>query len=142
MKWKEDMAQNTSVRVAVRVGMWSTMLSNGKDYYPIEVKKKVNRTLLQAVRLGTGCTAHRGSRGIALLFHDHGTRRGEGSASHPSCSLPPGKARYPLYRRLGGHQSRSGHYYPILYMYFVMGERMGMKSVTRFGKVMNKRTNL
>jgi len=23
----------------------------------------------------TGRTAHRGSRGIALLFHDHGTRR-------------------------------------------------------------------
>jgi len=37
--WKEDMAQNTSVRVAVRVGVWSTMLSNGKGYYPIKVKK-------------------------------------------------------------------------------------------------------
>ena len=24
----------------------------------------------------TGCTAHRGSRGIALPFHDRGTRRG------------------------------------------------------------------
>jgi len=27
---------------------------------------------------------------------------GEGSASCPGCSLPPGKTRYPLYRRLGG----------------------------------------
>jgi hypothetical protein len=27
---------------------------------------------------------------------------GEGSASHPGRSLPPGKIRYPLYRRLGG----------------------------------------
>jgi hypothetical protein len=50
----------------------------------------------------------RGSRGIALPFHDHGTRRGEGSASPSGRSLPPGKTRYPLYRRLGGPQGRSG----------------------------------
>jgi len=37
---------------------------------------KVKCTLVQALRLCTGRTAHRGSRGIALLFHDHGTRRG------------------------------------------------------------------
>jgi hypothetical protein len=29
----------------------------------------------KALRLCTGRTAHRGSRGIDLLFHDHGTRR-------------------------------------------------------------------
>jgi hypothetical protein len=33
---------------------------------------------------------------------------GEGSASHPSCSLPPGKTQYPLYGRLGGPQGWSG----------------------------------
>jgi len=33
---------------------------------------------------------------------------GEGSASRPDRSLPPGKTRYPLYRRLGGPQGRSG----------------------------------
>jgi len=33
---------------------------------------------------------------------------GEGSASRRDRSLPPGKTRYPLYRRLGGHQGRSG----------------------------------
>jgi hypothetical protein len=33
---------------------------------------------------------------------------GEESASHPHCSLPPGKTWYPLYRRLGGPQGRSG----------------------------------
>jgi len=38
--------------------------------------KKVKCTLLQALRLCTGRTAHRGSRGIALLFLDYGTRRG------------------------------------------------------------------
>ena len=64
--------------------------------------------LLQALRLCTGRTAHRGSRGIALLFLDHDTRRGKGSASGPGRSIPPGKTRYPLYRRLGGPQGRSG----------------------------------
>ena len=34
--------------------------------------------------------------------------RGEGSASRLGHSLPPGKTRYPLYRRLGGPQGRSG----------------------------------
>jgi hypothetical protein len=33
---------------------------------------------------------------------------GEGSASGPGRSLPPGKIRYPLYRRLDGSQCRSG----------------------------------
>jgi hypothetical protein len=34
--------------------------------------------------------------------------RGEGSASRPGRFLPPGKTRYPLYRRLRGPQGRSG----------------------------------
>jgi len=33
---------------------------------------------------------------------------GEWTASRPGRSLPPGKTRYPLYRRLGGSQGRSG----------------------------------
>jgi len=33
---------------------------------------------------------------------------GEGSASLPGRSLPPGNSRYTLYRRLGGPQGRSG----------------------------------
>ena len=43
------------------------MTSSGRFY-------KVKCTLVQALRLCTGRTAHRGSRYIALLFHDHGTR--------------------------------------------------------------------
>jgi len=39
---------------------------------------------------------------MALPFLNHGTRRGEKSASRAGRSLPPGKSRYPLYRRLGG----------------------------------------
>jgi len=33
---------------------------------------------------------------------------GEGSAPRPGRTLPPGKIQYPLYRRLGGPQGRSG----------------------------------
>ena len=66
-------------------------------------------TLLQVLRLCTGHTPHRGSRGIALLFHDQRhLEGGEGSVLRPGRSLPPGKTRYPLYRRLGGPQGRSG----------------------------------
>ena len=49
---------------------------------------KVKVTLVQALRICTDPTAHRGSRGIALPFHDHGTKRGEGSPSRPRPSLP------------------------------------------------------
>jgi len=33
---------------------------------------------------------------------------GEWSAARPDRSLPPGKTRYPMYRRLGGPQGGSG----------------------------------
>ena len=52
------------------------------DYYQnlklgiLNKVKKVKSILVQALRLCTGRMAHRESRGIALLFHDHGTRRG------------------------------------------------------------------
>ena len=46
--------------------------------------------------------------GIALLLHDRGTGRGEWSAARPGRNLPPGKTRYPFYRRLGGPQGRYG----------------------------------
>jgi len=52
--------------------------------------------------------ARRVGRGVALLFHDRGTLGGEWSAARPGRTLPPGKTRYPLYRRLGGPQGRSG----------------------------------
>jgi hypothetical protein len=70
--------------------------------------KKVKCTHVQAVRLCTGRTAHGGRRGIALPFHDHGTRSGWGVSVTPRPLFTPGKSRYPLYRRLGGPQDRSG----------------------------------
>jgi len=72
--------------------------------YPIT---QVKCTLVQALRLCTGRTVHRGRRGLVVLFLDHGAGRGEVSASHPGRSLPLGKNRYPFYRRLGGPQGRS-----------------------------------
>ena len=50
------------------------------------IKGKVDP--VQALRLCTGRTAHRGSRGIAILFLDQGTRRGEGSATPRPLFIP------------------------------------------------------
>ena len=57
--------------------------------------KMLKCTLVQALRLCTGRTAHRGSRGIALLFHDPtALERVEGSASLTGRSLLPGKTLF------------------------------------------------
>ena len=64
------------------------VLTCQKHVMNLKYKVKVKVTLVQALRLCTCRTAHRGSRGIALPFHDHGTRRGEGSASRSGRSLP------------------------------------------------------
>jgi hypothetical protein len=52
------------------------------------IKQKVH--LCTALRLCTGRTAHRGSRGIALSFHDHDTRRGGGVSVTPRPLFTPG----------------------------------------------------
>ena len=60
-------------------------------------------TISQATR------ALRESRGIDLLYLlTSALEGGEGSASRPGRTLPPGKTRYPLYRKLGGPQGWSG----------------------------------
>ena len=67
------------------------------QYVPSTCKGKVVKvTLVQALRLCTGRTAHRGSRGIALLFHDHGTRRGWGVSVTPRPLFTPGKDPVPF----------------------------------------------
>jgi hypothetical protein len=53
-------------------------------------KKKVNCTLVHSLRSCTGRTAHRVSRGIAILFHDHGTRKGWGFSVTPWPLFTPG----------------------------------------------------
>jgi len=62
---------------------------------------KVKCTLVQALRLCTGRTAHRWSRGIALLFHDHGTRRGWGVSVTLRPLFTPGKDTVPIVQEAG-----------------------------------------
>ena len=62
---------------------------------------KVKCTLVQALRLCTGCTAHRGRIGIALLFHDHGTRRGWGVSVTPRPLFTSGKDPVPIVQEAG-----------------------------------------
>jgi hypothetical protein len=52
--------------------------------------------------------AYRVDRGIALPFRDLGARRGWVVSTTPRPLFPPGKTRYPLYRRLGGPQDWPG----------------------------------
>jgi len=52
--------------------------------------------------------AQRVGRGIALLFHDRGTKRGWVVSSTTRPHITSGKTWYPFYRRLGGPQGRSG----------------------------------
>ena len=56
---------------------------------------KVKCTLVQALRLCTGRKAHRGSRGIALLFLDYSTRRGWGVSVTPRSLFTLGKDLVP-----------------------------------------------
>ena len=58
-------------------------------------------TLVQALRLWTGRTAHRWSRGIALLFLDHGTRRGWEVNVTPRPLFTPGKDPVPIVQEVG-----------------------------------------
>jgi hypothetical protein len=64
-----------------------------------KVKAKV--TLVQALRLCTGRTAHRGCRGIALLFNDHGTKRGWGVSVTPLPLFTHGKNPVPVAQEAG-----------------------------------------
>jgi len=65
------------------------------------IKIKVNCTLVQALRLCTGRTTRRGSGGIALLFLDHGTRRGWGVSLTPRPLFTPGKDTVPILQEAG-----------------------------------------
>jgi len=64
-------------------------------------KVKVKVTRVHALRLCTGRTVHRGSRGIALLFHDHSTERGWGVSVTPWPLFTPGKDPVPIVREAG-----------------------------------------
>ena len=70
------------------------------DTIPRSVKS-VKCTLVHARRFCTGNTAHRGSRSIALLFLDHGTRRGWGVSVTPRPLFTRGKYPVPIVHEAG-----------------------------------------
>ena len=67
----------------------------------IHTKAKVKVTLVQALRLCTGRTALSGSRVIALLFLDHGSRRRWGVSVTPRPLFTPGKNPLPIVQEAG-----------------------------------------
>ena len=62
---------------------------------------KINCTPVRALSLCTGRKAHRGSRGIALPFHDHSTRRGRVVSFMPRPFFTPGKDPVPIVQEAG-----------------------------------------
>jgi len=71
MKWPSMLIVNMKVPSVQRIKFKSLTWKACCIY----VKKNVKCTLVHALRLCTGRTAHMGSRGIALIFLDYGTRR-------------------------------------------------------------------
>jgi hypothetical protein len=63
---KEAESKELIINSGIEVNLWEVCSD----------KVKVKFTPVQAPRLCTRRTAYRGSRGIALPIHDHGTRRG------------------------------------------------------------------
>ena len=70
-------------------------------------QKNTDRQKLKWSRYRPG-VAQRMGRGIALPFHDRGTRSRWVVSSMPRPHCTPGKTRYPFCGRLGGPQDRSG----------------------------------
>ena len=64
---------------------------NIRSQHNSKPRRTVKCTLVQALRLCTGRTANRASRGIALPFFDYGTRRGWGVSFTPRPLFTPGK---------------------------------------------------
>ena len=76
-------------------------LGNSLPYRSPGKKVKVKVTPVQTLRLCTGRTAHRGSRRIALPFHDHGTSRGWGVSVTSRPLFTPGKDPVPIVQEAG-----------------------------------------
>ena len=77
------------------------MRCNGPRFKRPENASPIKCTLVQALRLCTGRTAHRGSRGIALLFLDHGTRRGWGVSVTTGPLFTPAEDPVPIVQEAG-----------------------------------------
>ena len=89
--------------IEIPLGKWKSLDLALKKFPAFYRSKKVKWS-----RYRPG-VAQRVGRGIALLFHDRGSRRGVSGQQHaPAALYPRGKTRYPFYRRLSGPQGRSG----------------------------------
>jgi len=86
-------------RLTLRLKKFGATTENLSNIEHIKVKVKV--TLVQALRLCTGRTAHRGSRDMALTFLDHATRRGWGISLTPRLLFTPGKDAVPIAQEAG-----------------------------------------
>ena len=76
----------------------------GLLYLSFEVVVQYSQIRVKGIRkvhTCTGRTAHRGSRGIALPFLDHGTRRGCGVSVTPRPLFTPGKDLVPIVQEAG-----------------------------------------
>ena len=85
----------------VSASAWILLRIRGSQVFQNLGKVKVKVTLVQALRVCTDRTANRGSRGIALPFLDHGTRRGWGVSVTPRPLFTPGKDPVPIVQEAG-----------------------------------------
>ena len=72
---------------------------------------QARRSLLHGVSKGHPITGHEGpevEERYSFTLPSTSALDGVGGQRHAPAALPPGKTRYPLYRRLGGTQGRSG----------------------------------
>ena len=94
---KKDITSSVRKLIGVRFAKYNEV------FYRLDFTSRttVKRTLVQALKLCTGRTAHRGSRGIALPFLDHGTRRGWGVSVTPRPLFTPGKDPVPIVQEAG-----------------------------------------
>jgi len=96
-KWKNKDREKSNLTTNILYKVFFEILrSTHWTWCLFEKKSKVKCTLVQALRLCTGRTARRGSRGIALLFLDHGPRREWGVSVTPWPLFTPGKDPIPI----------------------------------------------
>ena len=114
LKWYLKVQHRKSISMYVRLFPYLLICIFDLSVYVTQLHKCTNLRLLRSEvmvkwsRYRPG-VAQRVGRSIALLFHDRGTRRWVSGQQHARAALyPPGKTRYPFYRRLGGPQGRSG----------------------------------
>ena len=88
-----DIPVYRNIEASVRISDFKGLRTQGK--------LKVKCTLVQALKLCTRRTARRRSRVIALLFLDHGTRRGLGVSVTPRPLFTSGKDPVPILQEAG-----------------------------------------